>query len=137
MPNQIQKILKESQFSPEKKDLSSVLWQEVYKKIVFFNKVKLAVYSSASLCSCIISYIYGKALYAEIADSSLSSYLLLIRQEDMTTLLSLWKEVAYTLVESVPTFEVTLLLGVIFILFITLNGAVLSLRKRSLFSHHY
>lgn len=133
MQNLLQKKLYESRVSPKNQSLENLLIIKLQEKIQFHNKVMFWSYSLTGVFSFVSLFIYVSRLYTELGNSSVYSYFNLIVSEDLSTLMSISKEIVYALFESIPIMSITFALMFLCIAIVSFVGAVSSLQKSFLF----
>ena len=126
MQRKIQEILKSTQFIADK-NLAGLVWLKLQRRIQLINRVKFVSYLSLSLVSVISLYVFATKLYSELNQSGFYNYTHLIFSEDISTLISFWKEILYSVFESLPATSLMLSLGLLFVFVLSLKN-VLSLR---------
>ena len=129
MQSKLQKILSESRYVPENKNLEAFLFVKIQKRIKMIHQIRSFSYFMASFTSAVALFTYIKSVHAELFNSSVYSYFNLIISEDLSTLTFISKEIMYALVESLPVMSMTLSFGILFLFMFSLNGMLLSLRK--------
>lgn len=134
MHNKLQKILHESRFVPNTNNLGNLLFVRLQKRIQFYARIRIASYLTIGIISGISLGIYAKYLYLDLNNSGVYSYFNLIIGEDISTLTFISKEMFYAIFESLPMMSMTLSLGLLFLVMISINGILLSLQKNTLYT---
>lgn len=129
MHNMLQKILQESKFIPNTKNLEDLLFARLQKRIQLKSRVAFVSYSLIGILSGISLSIYIKNLLIDFNNSGVYSYFHLIIGEDLNTLLLFSKEILYAFFESLPMMSLTVSLGLLFVVMISINGMITSLQR--------
>ncbi len=135
MQTKLQKLLNESRFTPHT-DLENTLFVNVQKKIRIIMRIKLASYFTIGILSSISLVFYLNALYVDLSNSGAYNYLHLIVGEDVNTLLLISKEMLYAILESIPMMSITLSLGLLFMVMISINGVLVSLQRKFIYNKY-
>jgi hypothetical protein len=129
MHTMLQKIVQESKFTPNTHNLENLLFQKLQNKIQLKNRIILSAYVAMSSLSSILLCVCATYLYIDMSNSQLSGYFNLIIGEDLQTLATISKEILYVLFESLPMMSLTLTLGLLFMVMVSVNGILSSLQK--------
>lgn len=133
MQQSLQNILQESRHTPHDNHLEEVLFVRIQKKVQYISRVKTLLYGLVGIFSSISLYLYAHSVLSEIANSGAYGYFHLILDEDMSTVFFVIKEMLYAIVESLPIMSMTLSLGLLFILMISIEGVLVSSRTRFMY----
>ena len=129
MHTMLQKILKEKEFTSPIENIEDLLFTKIQKKIQAQARIMLLSYLVIGFVSTLFLYMYIKYLYIDLNNSNLYGYIHLIFQEDLQTLSTLSKEILYALFEALPIMNLTLTLGFLFMVMLSINGIIVSLQK--------
>lgn len=133
MQQSLQNILRESRHIPHDNHLEEVLFVRIQKKVQYISRIKTIAYGLVGIFSSISLYLYANSVLTEITNSGAYGYFHLILGEDMSTVFFVMKEMLYAIVESLPIMSMTLSLGLLFILMISIEGILVSSRIRFMY----
>lgn len=125
----LQKTLQESKHIPKTNNLEGFLFVRVQRSIEKNIRIKFFSYTAMGFISSLLLYTYSNSFYKDLASSGVYDYIRLIVSEDLSTLALSSKELLYAIFESLPMMEITLSLGLLFTVMISVNGALISLKK--------
>ncbi len=129
----LQKMLQESRHAPNI-NLEHVLFVRLQKRIERAMKIRFISYCLIGIFSSISLVWYAYTLYGDLNNSGTYSYFRLFIEEDLATLSLVSKEILYAIVESLPIMSITLSLGFLFMVMVSINGILLSLQRRNMYT---
>jgi hypothetical protein len=128
----LQKTLQESKHIPKTNNLEEFLFVSVQKSIEKNIRIKFFSYTTMGFVSSLLLYTYSSSFYNDLASSGFYDYIRLIVSEDLSTLALSSKELVYAIFESLPMMEITLSLGLLFTVMVSVNGVLTSLKRNQL-----
>lgn len=129
MHTMLQKILKEKEFTSPIENIGNLLFTKIQRKIQLQTRILLLSYTVVGFVSAAFLFMYIKYLFIDLNNSNLYGYIHFIFQEDLQTLSTFSKEIIYALFESLPITSITLTLGLLFMIMLSINGIIVSLQK--------
>ncbi len=103
--------------------LSFAILSRIQRRKQHVARIKLALLTTSSLVSAILLFPVVSYTLTGFTNSGFYEYLSLIYSEGLS-ILPYWKEIGLSLAESLPTFELALLLAVVYALLESLKLAV-------------
>lgn len=116
----------------ETPDLAEDVWHSIIVRNKRIARLKLWTFSFAGVASLIGIVPAWKALSSDLAQSGFYEYLSLVFSSS-DSILSYWKELAFSIAESLPTTSIILSFSLVFILFLSLKYAARQIIKGQLF----
>jgi hypothetical protein len=111
-----------SKIREEKSDLASNIWHKIVMRDRRIVRLKLYTFLLIGLTSLIGLIPAWQILSGDLARSGLYEYFSLIFSNG-NSIVSYWKELTFSIAESLPTMSIALSLSLIFILFFSLKYA--------------
>lgn len=130
MEDKLIKIFQKAKYEPSP-DLALSVWQTVIRYDKRITRLKLWVFSSALLASLVGLVPAFQILFNDLAHSGFYEYFSLIFS-DGGSILSYWKELAFSIVESLPSMSILLTLSLLFVCFLSLKYLIKQIIKGQL-----
>jgi hypothetical protein len=130
MRHKLKEILQKAKYESDP-SLAENVWRAVIARDKHINRLKLWAFAFIGLASLAGLVPALKALLSDLAQSGFSEYFSLIFS-DSGLILSYWKELFFSLAESLPILSVTLSLTLIFIFFLSLKYTMKQIIKSQL-----
>ena len=130
MKNKLTKILKNAKYEPDTKMALSV-WQTIVKQERRSTHLKLWSLSSLLFVSTVGLIPAFEILLSDLAHSGFYEYFSLIFS-DGGSMLTYWKELAFSLAESLPIMSIIFTLSIVFVCFLSLKYLIKQIDKNNL-----
>jgi hypothetical protein len=122
MQNKLIKIFQEAKYEPES-DLSENIWRKIIVRDKKMTQIKMWTFSFLGFISLAGLVPALRALSGDLAQSGFSEYFSLIFS-DTSSMLSSWKELFFSLAESLPIISLISALSLLFIFFLSIKYIV-------------
>ncbi len=135
MEKELIKVFHKAKYE-EKSNLAENVWHSLVIRNRRIARLKLWIFSfvgSASLIGLVPAW---KALSSDLVQSGFYEYLSLVFSNS-GSILFYWKELAFSIAESLPTTSIILSFSLVFILFLSLKYAAKQIIKGQLFSTRF
>jgi hypothetical protein len=119
MQDKLVKIFQKAKYEPES-DLSENIWRKIITRDKKMTQIKLWAFSFFGLISLAGLVPALKVLTSDLTQSGFSEYFSLIFS-DTGVILSSWKELFFSLAESLPIVSITATLLLLFVCFLSLR----------------
>lgn len=119
MEQKLTKIFQKTKYTPEE-ELKEIIWNTIKTHQKRSTKIKLWVFSFAGIVSFTALIPTFKILLNDMTQSGFYEYSSLIFTNDKSILLY-WKDLVFSLAESLPTTSIILTLSLTFIFFLSLR----------------
>jgi len=119
MQSKLIKIFKKARYEPEP-DLEQAVWSTIIARDKRTTRFKLWTYSFVGLASFVGLIPAFKILFTDLAHSGFYEYFSLIFS-DTGSILSYWRELIFSLMESLPVVSIIFTLSLLFICFLSLR----------------
>jgi hypothetical protein len=119
MEDKLIKIFQKAKYEPES-DLEQVVWSTIIARDKRTTRFKLWTYGFVGLASFAGLIPAFKILFTDLAHSGFYEYFSLIFS-DTGSILSYWKELIFSLTESLPVVSIIFTLSLLFICFLSLR----------------
>jgi hypothetical protein len=117
----------------EENDLAKNVWQKIIIRNKRIARLKLWAFSFVGLASLAGFIPTLKELSSDLAQSGVYEYLSLAFSNS-SSILSYWKELAFSIAESLPIVSIILSLSFVFVFFLSLKYVVKQIIKNQLYS---
>ncbi|MFA6274000.1 MAG: hypothetical protein WC662_02460 [Candidatus Paceibacterota bacterium] len=135
MDQNLKKIFKNIEIL-DSQNLSEKIWFSIVKREKRIIKLKLFIFSFTGICSLVSVALVIKTLVANFAQSGFYEYLS-IAFSSGSNLFSYWKELIYSLAESLPILNIILSFSVIFIFILSLKYILKQVIKNNYIENSY
>lgn len=119
---------------------NSNLAENVWNKLIIRNKkiarIKLTIYTSIELISVTGLIKATQKLLTDLSGSGFYEYLSILFSNG-TSIFSYWKELTYSLLESLPASGITMSLGLVFIMIIGFKFIINQIIKGQIYQNKY
>ena len=130
MSEKVKRVINIAKYESDE-DLSEKIWSSLIIRKQKIAKLKLWVFSSVSAISLVGLFPMLKVLVSDFRESGFYEYLS-IAFSNSNILGSSWKELTFSLAESVPTISIVLTFAVLFIFFLSFRYAIKQIIKGQL-----
>lgn len=119
MQDKLIKIFQKAKYEPES-DLSENIWRKIIARDKFRTQIKMWIFAFFGFISLAGLVPALRALTSDLTQSGFSEYFSLIFS-DTGVILSSWKELFFSLAESLPIVSITATLLLLFVCFLSLR----------------
>lgn len=132
MENILKRILRESRFLPNNRNLEGILFSAIEQKLRFLHRIKLFSYGAIGISATVLLALQGIYTYAGTFSSPKYNLLQTLLSEDLGTLFMFWKEILYLVLESIPVMSICITLGLLLMAIVSLRNSLLLGRRDTL-----
>jgi hypothetical protein len=127
---ELSKVFQKASFQAEA-NLSENIWHSIVIREKRIAKFKLTIFSTLGALSFAGAFPIFKSLLTDFSQSGFSGYLSLIFS-NFAALASSWKELAYSLAETLPVVSILLSVSVVFVFFLSIRYVLKQIIKSQL-----
>lgn len=119
MDEKLRKLFLEQTYAPEA-ELKNKAWQAIVRREKRINNFKLWFFSSISFLSTVGLYSMLQILFHDLAQSGIYQYISLAFS-DTGSVVTFWKEFAFSIADALPIVSITLSLSLLFTFFLAVR----------------
>jgi len=130
MDSDLKKAFQKAVYYSESR-LSENIWHLILAKENRRNKIRAWVYSITSVLSFAVLIPIGKNMFSKFSLNGFGEYISLLFS-DSSIIVTYWKEFSLSLINSIPFVSFALSMTFLFVLFLSLRGAIIQFKNRLL-----